>query len=118
MTPEINSAPKSSLVHSLQAAASQAGLVVVSISQGADFHGEPTAIFELGLPDLPGRNLRLELSSTFDFDKPDLLPTITTHLAGEAKRLRNPHPECYVTLGGLPIAFGKFLGKTPPWPLA
>ena len=30
------------------------------------------------------------------------------HLAAEAKRLRNPRPECYVTLGGLPIAFGKF----------
>ena len=30
------------------------------------------------------------------------------HLAGEAKRLRNPRPECYVTLGGLPMAFGKF----------
>ena len=44
----------------------------------------------------------------FDFDKPDLLPTITAHLAAEAKRLRNPRPECYVTLGGLPIALGKF----------
>jgi hypothetical protein len=29
-------------------------------------------------------------------------------LAAEAKRLRNPRPECYVTLAGLPIAFGKF----------
>jgi len=37
-----------------------------------------------------------------------LLPAIESHLAAEAKRLRNPRPECYVTLGGLPIAFGKF----------
>ena len=33
---------------------------------------------------------------------------MTAHLAGEAKRLRNPRPDCYVTLGGLPLAFGKF----------
>ena len=26
----------------------------------------------------------------------------------EAKRLRNPRPECYVTLDGLPLAFGQF----------
>ncbi len=33
---------------------------------------------------------------------------MTAHLAAEAKRLRNPRPECYVTLAGLPVAFGKF----------
>ncbi len=33
---------------------------------------------------------------------------MTAHLAAEAKRLRNPRPDCYVTLEGLPIAFGKF----------
>lgn len=101
---------KSSLVTSLEAAASKAGLVLVSTTQGADFHGKPTAVFQLGLPGAAaGANtLRLELSEAFDFGKPDLLPTITTHLAGEAKRLRNPRPECYVTLGGLPIAFGQF----------
>jgi len=101
---------KSSLVTALQGAASKAGLVLVSTTQGADFHGKPTAVFQLGLPGAAaGANtLRLELSEAFDFDKPDLLPTITNHLAGEAKRLRNPRPECYVTLGGLPIAFGQF----------
>jgi hypothetical protein len=102
--------PKSSLVTSLEAAASQAGLVLVSAAQGSDLHGQPTAVFQLGLPgaDLAGRTLKLELSEAFDFDKPELLPTMTAHLAGEAKRLRNPRPECYVTLGGLPVAFGQF----------
>ncbi len=33
---------------------------------------------------------------------------MTAHLAAAAKRLSNPRPECYVTLGGLPLAFGKF----------
>ncbi len=101
---------KSNLVPSLQAAASQAGLVLVSTAQGTDFHGQPTAVFELGLPgaEAAGRTLRLELSAGFEFDKPDLLPSMTAHLAAQAKRLRNPRPECYVTLAGLPIAFGKF----------
>ena len=99
---------KSNLVSSLQAAATQAGLVLVSSKQGADFHGQPTSVFELGIASAPDKTLRLELTEGFEFDKPELLPAISAHLAGEAKRLRNPRPECYVTLGGLPIAFGKF----------
>ena len=101
---------KSTLVTSLEGAASQAGLVLLSATKGSNFHGRPTAVFQLGLAgdELAGRSLRLELSEAFDFDKPDLLPTMTAHLAGEARRLRNPRPECYVTLGGLPLAFGQF----------
>jgi hypothetical protein len=99
---------KSSLVKSLEAAASEAGLVLLSTSEGADFHGKPTAIFQLGLRGAEGRSLQLQLSQGFDFDKPHLLPAMTAHLAAEARRLRNPRPECYVTLAGLPIAFGKF----------
>jgi hypothetical protein len=101
---------KSSLVTSLEAAAAQAGLVLVSSTQGADSKGRPTAVFELGLTgaEAAGRTLKLELSEGFDFDKPELLPTMTAHLAAEAKRLANPRPECYVTLGGLPVAFGQF----------
>jgi hypothetical protein len=101
---------KTSLVASLESAAEKAGLVLVSVKQGAGPQGQPTAIFELGLPgdDAIGRSLKLELSEAFDFDKPSLLPEMTAHLSAEAKRLRNPRPECYVTLGGLPVAFGKF----------
>ena len=101
---------KTSLVSSLEAAAAKAGLVLVSATQGSDFHGKPTALFELGLPgsDAGARTLKLELSESFNFDKPDLLPTMTAHLAAQAKRLRNPRPECYVTLAGLPVAFGQF----------
>ncbi len=99
---------KSSLVKSLEAAASEAGLVLFAASEGSDFHGKPTAVFQLGLLGVGRRSLQLELSEAFEFDKPQLLPTMTAHLAAEAKRLRNPRPECYVTLAGLPISFGKF----------
>jgi hypothetical protein len=101
---------KSNLISSVQAAANQAGMVLISTSQGSDFHGQPTAVFEFGLPnaEAPGRTLKLELSEGFEFDKPDLLPSMTAHLAAQAKRLRNPRPECYVTLAGLPVEFGRF----------
>jgi len=113
---------KSSLVTSLETAAAQAGLKLLSATAGSDLHGQPTAVFQLGLPGADARSLQLELSEAFDFDKPgvpgdrsssqgwkpDLLSQMAAHLAAEAKRLRNPRPECYVTLAGLPIAFGQF----------
>ena len=103
-------ATKPTLVQAVQEATAKAGLVLVSTSSGTDFHGQPTAVFEVGLSgsEAAGKTLRLELSAGFEFAKPELLPTLTAHLAAEAKRLRNPRPECYVTLAGLPIAFGKF----------
>lgn len=99
---------KTSLVSAIEAAASKAGLKLVSAAEGSDFNGKPTQIFQLGLPGLDVRRLQLELTEAFDFDKPHLLPEMTAHLTSEAKRLRNPRPDCYVTLGGLPLAFGKF----------
>ena len=40
---------KSSLVNSLETAARQAGMTMLSATQGTDFNGRPTAIFKLGL---------------------------------------------------------------------
>jgi hypothetical protein len=100
--------PKSNLAASLQTAAAGAGLTLLSSTTGTDFNGNPTAIFQLGVPGVDGRSLQLELSESFEFDKPDLLPQMTAHLAAQARRLRNPRPDCQVTLAGLPIAFGQF----------
>jgi hypothetical protein len=101
---------KTSLVSSIEAAAAQAGLVLVSVAQNSGSDGRNTSVFQFGLPDgnAPGKTLKLELTDAFDFNKPDLLPQMAAHLAGEARRLRNPRPECYVTLGGLPMVFGQF----------
>ena len=41
---------KSNLVTSLEAAAAQAGLTLLSATAGSDLHGQPTAVFQLGLP--------------------------------------------------------------------
>ena len=91
-------------------AAEQAGLTVLSSEEGIDFNGRPTAIFRIGLSqDAPAeRTLRLELSEDFDFHRPDLLPEMTAHLRDEAKRLRNPRPDAYVTMAGMPITFSDF----------
>jgi hypothetical protein len=80
----------------MEIAARQAGLTLVSTTEGKDFHDQPTAVFELAPREATGaaaqRTLKLELSEFFDFNKPDLLPAMTQHLAEEAKRLRNPAP--------------------------
>jgi hypothetical protein len=99
-----------SLSTALGIAAGNAGLTILSSEQGVDFDGRPTAIFRIGLSqDAPAeRTLRLELSDAFDFNRPELLPEMTAHLRDEAKRLRNPRPDAYVTLAGMPITFGEF----------
>jgi hypothetical protein len=99
---------RSSLVTSVEAAAQKAGLVLASATHGKAQGGRPTAVFQLALPGATGKTLQLELSDSFDFDKPNLLPEMAAHLAAEAKRLRNSRPECFVTLAGLPVAFARF----------
>ena len=103
---------KTALTDAMAAAARQAGLQLVSTTEGKDFHGHPTAVFELApisaASATSARTLKLELSEYFDFNKPDLLPVMTKHLSEEAKRLRNPHPDAYVTLEGLPVSFKNF----------
>ncbi len=114
---------KSSLAVSLESAAARAGLKLVSVAPGVSFDGRATAVFVLGPAGdaAANRTLQLELSEEFDFEagsrgsellpvsaQTDLRAEMEAHLAAEAKRLRNPRPECAVTLGGLPVAFGKF----------
>src|SRR5271154_631655 len=106
---------ETSLTEALGTAAHNAGLQILSIESGSDFHGQPTARFQLALtPDAgPQHSLLLELSHSFDFHRTgsngdDLLPAMTEHLREAASRLRNPRPDAYVTVAGLPISLGEF----------
>jgi hypothetical protein len=101
---------ESTLAANLHAAAQQAGLAVLSIDAGSDFNGHPTTRFRLATAAdaPPERTLLLELSEAFDFHKPELLPEMTIHLREAANRLRNPRPDAYVTLAGLPVSFSHF----------
>lgn len=89
-------------------AAKVAGLAVVSSETGRDFSGNPTTRFTLGLVSNPAKTHLLELSDKFDFGRSDLLIEVGAYLAEAAKRLKNPRPDCYLTLHGLPLSFGGF----------
>jgi hypothetical protein len=106
---------ETSLTEALGAAAREAGLQIISVESGTDFHQKPTARFHLGLTAdaAPAHSLLLELSDAFDFHRAgsngdDLLPAMTLHLREAASRLRNPRPDAYVTVAGLPISLGEF----------
>lgn len=101
---------ETALITNLQSAAKTAGLAVLSVDAGTDFNGHPTTRFLLaGQPDAPAeRTLLLELSEKFDFHRPELLPEVTSHLREAAQRLKNPRPDAYVTLAGLPVSFSRF----------
>ena len=96
------------LAAQVEAAAKAAGLVVVSSAVGADFSGNPTTRFMLGLAGEPAKTQVLELTDKFDFSRKDLLKEVEVYLAEAAKRLKNPRPDVYLTLHGLPLSFGKF----------
>ena len=90
------------------AAAKAAGLVVISSEVGQDFSGQPTTRFKLGLVSDTAKTQVLELSDKFDFSRQDLLAEVGVYLLEAAKRLKNPRPDCYLTLHGLPLSFDKF----------
>jgi hypothetical protein len=50
----------------------------------------------------------LELSEGFEFGRADLMEGVKAYLAESAARLKNPRPECYLTLHGIPLSFGRF----------
>ncbi len=110
---------ETNLTATLRNAAREAGLTVVSPSTREQTSmATPPADFAWAVPpDAPlERSLLLELSEAFDFHKPELLPEMTTHLREAAQRLRNPRPDTYVTLAGLPVSFSHFAGlfTAPP----
>jgi len=92
----------------VEAAAKAAGLVVVSIESGEKYSGGATAKFMLALAADPKKTELLELSEGFEFGRADLMEGVKAYLAESAKRLRNPRPDCYVTLHGLPLSFVRF----------
>jgi len=96
------------LAGQVESAAQAAGLKVASTAAGADFSGNPTTRFTLALATDPAKTQVVELSDTFNFSQPALLSEVQIYLAEAAKRLKNPRPDCYLSLHGLPLSFGKF----------
>ncbi len=96
------------LAGQVEAAAKAAGLVVVATGEGKDFSGGPTARFTLALAGNPAKTQLLELSAGFDFSGVGLKGVVESYLKETAVRLKSARPECYLTLHGIPLSFGKF----------
>lgn len=96
------------LAGQVESAAKAAGLEVLSSEVGQDFSGNPTTRFKLALAGDHGKTQVLELTDKFDFSRVDLLAEVGIYLVAAAKRLKNPRPDCYLTLHGLPLRFEKF----------
>jgi hypothetical protein len=96
----------------VESVARAAGLTVVSSEAGEKYSGGGTAKFLLALAGnaapKDNKTQLLELSERFEFGRPDLRDGVRVFMEEAAKRLRNPRPECYVTLHGLPLSFGRF----------
>ena len=92
----------------VETSANAAGLTVFATQSGEDYSGSPTMKYTLGLASDPAKQQQLELSQALAFDRPESLQALRSYFAESAKRLRNPRPDCYVTLHGLPLSFGHF----------
>ena len=95
----------------MQLAAQTAGLTLEPLEAGTSFSGEPTARFGMSLPAAPEKRLLLELAQEFDAADPRYAGELGTFFNETAQRLRNPRPDCFLTVLGLPLSFGKFV-----WP--
>jgi hypothetical protein len=95
-------------------AAKLAGLTILTAEQGADSQGRPTYIYRFAThaDASPQHTLLMELSEGFQIAAPEMQEGMVSHLAEAAKRLRNPRPDAYVTLAGLPVSMRDF-----KWPL-
>ena len=96
------------LAGQVDAAARAGGLALVGIGEGKDFSGSPTAKFMLALASDPSKKHLLELSAGFEFSTGGLKGLVENYLKETAVRMKNPRPDCYMTLHGLPLSMGKF----------
>ncbi len=92
----------------LELAAHTAGLVLTPLDPGTAFGGEPTVRYRMSLPAVPERSLPLELGQEFEAADPRYAGELGTFFSGVAERLTNPRPDCYLSMLGLPLSFGKF----------
>jgi len=92
----------------LEAAAHHAGLTLTAIEPGTDFTGAPTTRATVALAADPAKQLVLELSDAFDASNTKFAVELAVFFGEAAQRLRNPRPDCALTLHGLPLSFGRF----------
>lgn len=92
----------------LDALARAHGLTFTPAEPGTDFSGNPTVRATMALAAGGAHSLLLELGERFDASDPKFTAELNTFFAEAAQRLRNPRPDCYFTLLGLPLSFDNF----------
>ena len=92
------------LEQQIRTAARENHLEVRDSEPGVDFAGQPTLRATLAVAGDEGPALPFEVSQAFQPSDSEL----AGYLAETARRLRNPRPDCYLTLTGLPLSFGGF----------
>jgi hypothetical protein len=88
--------------------AKAAGLTIADTASAQDYTGNPTTRFTLALAADPVKTQTLELSEAFDAANTAYATELATYFSESARRLRNPRPDCYLAMLGLPLSFGKF----------
>ncbi|ADW70642.1 hypothetical protein [Granulicella tundricola] len=98
------------LTSQITAAASAAGLQVLSSEPSTGSAGLPTTRFTLALASDPTKTQTLELSQSFDPQTfAELLgKDLAAYFVESARRLHNPQPDLYLTLTGFPLRFSLF----------
>ena len=92
----------------LELAAATAGLILTALEPGTGFSGDPTVRYGMSLASIPDRSLTLELGADFDPADPQFAGELCPFFSETAERLKNPRPDCSLSLLGLPLSFGKF----------
>jgi hypothetical protein len=101
-------ATNSALIPRLTAFAAAHGVLVLSSEPATSFAGDPTTRFALALSGHPEKQLQLELSDSFDVDRPEFAEQLNLFVADTAKRLQNPLPDAILTLSGIPLRYTQF----------
>ena len=102
------SVASTSSVSQLADVARKSGLNLTQREPGTDFGGQPTVRYGMTLPTRPERGLLLELSESFDPSDSRFAPELDKFFHQTAERLKNPRPDCFLSLLGLPLSFGQF----------
>jgi hypothetical protein len=89
-------------------AAAAAGIEILASEQATSPAGLPTTRFTLALAGAASPTLELELSNTFDTTHPEFAEHLGQFLAESAGRLRNPQPNAFLTLTGIPLTYTGF----------
>ena len=90
------------LAKQVEGAVRAAGLEIAGLGSGTDFSGDPTLRFQIARPELRARVQQLEMSAGMDVSAaPELRSQLSEYLEELAKRLKNPRPDCYLTLHGI-----------------